>query len=130
LYYVLIILHFIFYFYKFVNISKSFIFTLLTLWFTINLTIAELVWLLEEIASKETEIESEREIQSNREEERDSEENRDENDVNSDGEIDSESECEQSEDETFRNVNSFTSHHIRSPITSLCSHSVIGFTMI
>jgi hypothetical protein len=65
----------------------------------------KLVWLLEEIASKETEIESEREIQSNREEERDSEENRDENDVNSDGEIDSESECEQSEDETFRNVN-------------------------
>jgi hypothetical protein len=37
---------------------------------------------VEEIASKETEIESEREIQSNREGERDSEENRDENDVN------------------------------------------------
>jgi hypothetical protein len=39
--------------------------------------------------------------------ERDSEENRDESDVNSDGEIDSESECEQSEDETFRNVGKF-----------------------
>ena len=37
--------------------------------------------------------------QSNREGERDTEENR--------GEIDSESECEQSEDETFRNVNKF-----------------------
>jgi hypothetical protein len=71
---------------------------------------------------------------------RDTEENRDESDVNIDGEIDSESECEQSEDETFRNVNkfveianifhfwvtflktsnqtSFTSHHIRSPITT------------
>jgi len=31
----------------------------------------------------------------------------DESDVDSDGEIDSESECEQSEDETFRNVNKF-----------------------
>jgi hypothetical protein len=49
----------------------------------------------------------EREIQSNREGERDSEENRDESDVDSDGEIDSESECEQSEDETFRNVGKF-----------------------
>ena len=39
--------------------------------------------------------------------ERDSEENRDESDVDSDGEIDSESECEQSEDETFRNVGKF-----------------------
>ena len=55
---------------------------------------------LEEIASKETEIESEREIQSNRKGERDSEENRDECDVNSDGEIDG-------EEETFRNVNKF-----------------------
>jgi len=62
---------------------------------------------VEEIASKETDIESEREIQSNREGERDSEENRDESDVNSDGEIDSESEFEQSEDETFRNVKNF-----------------------
>ena len=58
---------------------------------------------VEEIASKETEIESEREIQSNREGERDSEENRDESDV----EIDNESEYEHSEDETFRNVNKF-----------------------
>ena len=63
---------------------------------------------VEEIASdREVEIESEREIQSNREGERDSEENRDESDVDSDGEIDSESEFEQSEDETFRNVNKF-----------------------
>jgi hypothetical protein len=45
--------------------------------------------------------------QSNKEGERDSEENRDESDVNSDGEIDSESEFEQSEDETFRNINKF-----------------------
>ena len=57
---------------------------------------------VEEIAS-----DSDREIQSNREGERDSDENRDESDVDSDGEIDSESECEQSEDETFRNVNKF-----------------------
>ena len=75
----------------------------------------KLVWLLvfKNVTQKwkrlqvRRQIESEREIQSNREEERDSEENRDENDVNSDGEIDSESECEQSEDETFRNVNKF-----------------------
>jgi hypothetical protein len=45
---------------------------------------------VEEIASKETEIESEREIQSNREGERGSGGNRDESDVNSDGEIDGE----------------------------------------
>jgi hypothetical protein len=55
---------------------------------------------VEEIASKETEIESEREIQSNREGERGSGGNRDESDVNSDGEIDG-------EEETFRNVNKF-----------------------
>jgi hypothetical protein len=46
LYYVLIILHFVFYFYKFVNISKSFIFTLLKLWFTINLTITVYITLV------------------------------------------------------------------------------------
>jgi hypothetical protein len=65
---------------------------------------------VEEIENdREVEIESEREIQSNREGERDSEETRDKIDdhVDSDGEIDSESECEQSEDETFRNVNKF-----------------------
>ena len=61
---------------------------------------------VEEIES-DREVEIEREIQSNREGERDSEENRDESDVDSDDEIDSESECEQSEDETFRNVNKF-----------------------
>ena len=49
----------------------------------------------------------EKEIQSNREGESDSEENRDKIDVDSDGEIDSESVCEQSEDETFRNINKF-----------------------
>jgi hypothetical protein len=70
------------YFYKFANISKSFIFTLLTLWFTINLAIGN---------DREVKIESEREIKSNREGERDTEENRDESDVNIDGEIDSES---------------------------------------
>jgi hypothetical protein len=47
---------------------------------------------VEEIASKETEIESEREIQSNREGERDSEENRDESDVNKFVEIEYEKE--------------------------------------
>ena len=47
---------------------------------------------MEEIASKETEIESEREIQSNREGERDSEENRDESDVNKFVEIEYEKE--------------------------------------
>jgi hypothetical protein len=63
--------------------------------------------LVEIESDREVEIESEREIQNNREGERDSEENRDESDVDSDGEIDSESECEQSEDETFRNVGKF-----------------------
>jgi hypothetical protein len=58
-------------------------------------------------SDREVEIESEREIQSNREGERDSDENRDESDVDSDGKIDSESVCEQSEDETFRNINKF-----------------------
>ena len=47
---------------------------------------------MEEIASKETDIESEREIQSNREGERDSEENRDESDVNKFVEIEYEKE--------------------------------------
>jgi hypothetical protein len=47
---------------------------------------------VEEIASKETDIESEREIQSNREGERDSEENRDESDVNKFVEIEYEKE--------------------------------------
>ena len=66
-----------------------------------------LVTRLQECYPEVEEIESEREIQSNRKGEIDSEENMDEGDVDSNGENDSESECEQSEDETFRNVNKF-----------------------
>jgi len=56
---------------------------------------------------KVIEIESERKIQSIREGESANDDNKDQSDVDSNGEIDSESECEQSKDETFRNVNKF-----------------------